>query len=92
MADENILSPTPFNPLDKRHLGESVAAAMLKSEVHPLPPEKFKGAGIYAIYYTGDFEAYGNLAAVNSNGQFQPELAKVDLDSVLTMAQLFLSD
>ena len=70
MADENILSPTPFNPLDKRHLGESVAAAMLKSEVHPLPPEKFKGAGIYAIYYTGDFEAYGNLAAVNSNGQF----------------------
>ena len=70
MADENILSPTPFNPLDKRHLGESVAAAMLKSEVHPLPPEKFKGAGIYAIYYTGDFEAYGNMAAVNSNGQF----------------------
>ena len=57
MPEENILAPAPFNPLDKRHLGESVASAMLKSPIHPLPPEKFKGAGIYAIYYTGDFEA-----------------------------------
>ena len=55
MPEENILAPAPFNPLDKRHLGESVASAMLKSPIHPLPPEKFKGAGIYAIYYTGDF-------------------------------------
>ena len=46
MPEENILAPAPFNPLDKRHLGESVASAMLKSPIHPLPPEKFKGAGI----------------------------------------------
>ena len=46
---EDIFAPTPYNPLDKRNLGESVAGAMLKSEIHPLPPEKFKGAGIYAI-------------------------------------------
>ena len=31
MPEENILAPAPFNPLDKRHLGESVASAMLKS-------------------------------------------------------------
>ena len=70
MPEENILAPAPFNPLDKRHLGESVASAMLKSPIHPLPPEKFKGAGIYAIYYTGDFEAYQNLAEVNRDNMF----------------------
>lgn len=70
MANDTIPSPTPFNPLDKRHLGESVAAAMLKSDIHPLPPEKFRGAGIYAIYYIGDFEAYADLAVINRDGQF----------------------
>ena len=28
----------PFNPLDKRHLGESVAEALTLREVGPLPP------------------------------------------------------
>lgn len=37
MPEENILAPAPFNPLDKRHLGESVASAMLKSPIHPCP-------------------------------------------------------
>lgn len=31
---EDIFAPTPYNPLDKRNLGESVAGAMLKSEIH----------------------------------------------------------
>lgn len=70
MAQDHIPAPVPFNPLDKRHLGESVAAAMLKSPVHSMPPEKFIGAGIYAIYYTGDFEAYNDLAKVNRDNQF----------------------
>lgn len=61
----------PFNPLDKKNLGASVAEAMLASPVHPLDalPE-FKGAGIYAIYYTGDHEAYGELARRNRDGKF----------------------
>lgn len=70
MANDDIPSPIPFNPLDKRHLGESVAAAMLKTDIHNLPPEKFKGAGIYVIYYIGDFEAYSELSATNRDGQF----------------------
>lgn len=37
---EDIFAPIPYNPLDKRNLGESVAGAMLKSEIHPLPPKK----------------------------------------------------
>ena len=41
----------PFNPLDKRNLGESVADAALHSELHTLPPEPFIGAGVYLLYF-----------------------------------------
>ena len=61
----------PFNPLDKKNLGASVAEALLSKEVHPLGAlPAFEGAGVYAIYYTGDFAAYGRLASLNQNGQF----------------------
>ncbi len=61
----------PFNPLDKKNLGASVAEAMLASEVHPLDAlHEFKGAGIYAIYYTGDHEAYAELARRNKDGKY----------------------
>ena len=46
----------PYNPLDKKNLGVSAATALLSSAVHNLPPEKFIGAGVYAIYYRGEFE------------------------------------
>ncbi|MDR2076618.1 MAG: Eco29kI family restriction endonuclease [Desulfovibrio sp.] len=62
----------PYNPLDKMNLGGSVADAMLESAVHPLGGlEPFNGAGIYAIYYTGDFEAYKPLATKNKDGKFE---------------------
>ena len=61
----------PFNPLDKRHLGESTAEALLQTKAQPLPPEPFIGAGVYAIYYIGSFSAYNKLAEVNRNGQFR---------------------
>lgn len=62
----------PYNPLDKMNLGGSVADAMLESAVHPLGGlESFDGAGIYAIYYTGDFEAYKPLAVKNKDGKFE---------------------
>ena len=58
----------PFNPLDKRALGESVADALLERRVGPLPPEQsFPGAGIYAIYYTGSFDLYAPIAERNRN-------------------------
>jgi hypothetical protein len=63
---------TPYNPLDKINLGGSVADAMLESAIHALgDPEPFNGAGIYAIYYTGDFQAYRPLAAKNTHGKFE---------------------
>ncbi|MCH8328295.1 MAG: restriction endonuclease, partial [Candidatus Marinimicrobia bacterium] len=50
---------TPYNPLDKRNLGVSVAEALLSRKAVPLGKVKrFKGAGIYVIYYAGGFPAY----------------------------------
>ncbi|MBI2751156.1 MAG: Eco29kI family restriction endonuclease [Burkholderiales bacterium] len=56
----------PYNPLDKKNLGASVAEALLGRKSHPLSGlPAFHGAGIYAIYYTGDFEAYQRLRDQN---------------------------
>lgn len=50
---------TPYNPLDKQNLGKSVAEALLAMDMMPLVGiEGFIGAGIYAIYYSGEFEPY----------------------------------
>lgn len=56
----------PFNPLDKRNLGTSVAEALLARQRDSLPPaDKFVAAGVYAIYYQGLFEPYQPIAARN---------------------------
>jgi hypothetical protein len=61
----------PFNPLDKKNLGASVAEALLTKDVHPLGDlPVFEGAGIYAIYYTGSFDSYAQIARLNRDGQF----------------------
>jgi hypothetical protein len=61
----------PFNPLAKRHLGESVGQAMLRQAVVPLRDlSAFDGAGIYAIYYTGSFQGYEVIAEKNRNQRF----------------------
>lgn len=61
----------PFNPLDKRNLGENVCQAMLRQEVAPLSKlTRFRGAGIYAIYYSGKFAAYKPIAKSNMGGEF----------------------
>jgi hypothetical protein len=60
----------PYNPLDKLHLGESVAKALLARPVVALPPEPFTGAGIYALYYVGKFPAYNTIAEKNANDQW----------------------
>src|SRR5438445_5703301 len=63
-------SPKPYNPLDKKNLGVSVAEALLTQPISFLPPEQFIGAGIYAIYYAGEFEHYESLAADNREGKW----------------------
>lgn len=62
----------PYNPLDKKNLGVSVADALLDRSGSLLPPaEPFVGAGVYAIYYFGSFSAYKPLAALNRDGQLR---------------------
>src|SRR5437899_7326306 len=62
---------SPFNPLDKAVLARTVARALLEAPVVHLPPsEAFDGAGLYAIYYVGDFPAYGKIAVSNQNSRF----------------------
>lgn len=56
----------PYNPLDKKNLGASVAEALLGRKPRPLGDlSSFHGAGIYAIYYTGNFDAYQRLSEQN---------------------------
>lgn len=68
MTKSNLI---PFNPLDKRHLGESVGQAMLFRPVVALGNlQQFNGAGVYAIYYTGKFPGYELISECNQNELF----------------------
>jgi len=61
----------PFNPLDKKNLGASVAEALVSQPAHPLGElPAFFGSGIYAIYYRGQHMAYGPVSRPNqADGQ-----------------------
>jgi len=62
-----------FNPLDMENLARSIV-----TRIEEMPPvaldavPAFKGAGIYALYYTGDFAAYADLAAANAETVLHP--------------------
>lgn len=52
----------PFNPLEKKHLAESVANALESQPMVPLGAiERSDGAGVYLIYYSGPFESYSEV-------------------------------
>jgi len=70
MEKSKVKKVEPFNPLDKTNIGRNVAEAMLKGPIHSFPPEPFHGAGIYAIYYSGDFLLYKEIAESNSNKEY----------------------
>jgi hypothetical protein len=56
----------PYNPLEKENLGKSVADSLVSRTTVPLGKiERFHGAGVYAIYYTGSFDAYAELGKWN---------------------------
>jgi hypothetical protein len=58
MSDERI-----YNPLDKDHLAENIVREFFKRKLHPLPPaESFAGAGIYALYYRGNYPLYRKIS------------------------------
>lgn len=62
----------PYNPLDMVHLGESIFNAMITSQPTPVDAVgTFLGGGIYAIYYTGEYEPYKLLANENRHSSFR---------------------
>lgn len=55
-----------FDPLSYANLGLSIVNALERQPVESLVEvERFDGAGIYALYYTGDYPAYRSLSEVN---------------------------
>ena len=62
--------PTPYNPLTKKNLAASIVSRLLHQGPQKLPPRNFVGAGVYLIYYTGDFDAYKLVSNANRNGRF----------------------
>ena len=65
----------PFNPLDKKNLGASVAEALIGRPPEPLGGlQTFIGVGIYAIYYRGAFPAYKRIAEINKADEKNPML------------------
>jgi len=58
----------PYNPLEKENLGKSVADSLIKQKPVPLGLiERFSGAGVYTIYYTGAFDTYSKLGDWNTS-------------------------
>lgn len=51
----------PYNPLEKHNIGESIVKALLETDILPLPPQPFIGAGVYAIYYNGSSPVYSSF-------------------------------
>ena len=47
---------TEYDPLDYDNLARSVVNALLTAAAAPLPPDRFEGAGVYAIYYRGPLD------------------------------------
>lgn len=66
------MTETPYNPLSTPNLAASVGEALLERPVNALENlPQFEGAGIYAIYYTGDFPAYEAISKANKEGEFR---------------------
>ncbi|MBK8184057.1 MAG: Eco29kI family restriction endonuclease [Candidatus Competibacteraceae bacterium] len=62
---------TPYNPLDKLNLGKSVVQALLGQDARAMAGiGETRGAGVYAIYYTGSFPAYEPVASRNRDRVF----------------------
>lgn len=54
----------PFDPLAVENIGVTLAVELLEQPLQPLPPDRFAGAGVYVLYYTGSHPAYTSLMAL----------------------------
>jgi len=52
-----------YDPLDYETLADNIVRALESRPLSTLPPDRFVGAGVYAVYYTGRLEMYAPLVA-----------------------------
>lgn len=74
----------PFDPLSYENLGGSISRALDEEIVEPLAElKRFDGAGVYALYYTGDFPSYAPLARANQHepGSWAIYIGKAEAES-----------
>lgn len=65
MANESLPIIEPYNPLDKKNIGNSISNELMSHDIQLLPPKPFIGAGVYAIFYIGNNDIYKALADYN---------------------------
>jgi hypothetical protein len=64
------VASAPYDPLDLKTLAESMARVVLEQPVHQQAKvPAFEGAGIYVIYYTGDYEPYKSITQRYQDGR-----------------------
>jgi hypothetical protein len=60
----------PYNPLDIPSVALSLALEILEQPLCDIPPDvRFPGAGVYVLYYTGDFDVYRPLWTETKSGR-----------------------
>jgi hypothetical protein len=65
--------PGPYNPLDKLNIARSIESELLRRAGDPLKAvDHLTGAGVYVIYYTGDFQPYAPIATANQGDLAMP--------------------
>ncbi|EHR48750.1 Eco29kI restriction endonuclease [Saccharomonospora marina XMU15] len=53
-SPSKLPKPDRFNPLDPAAIGAILRERLEQEESHDFPPDPFRGAGLYALYYVGD--------------------------------------
>lgn len=67
------MSSSPYNPLDKWNFAKSIESEILGRSPNPLGgTDHIEGAGVYVLYYQGDFPSYAPIAAANQNELSRP--------------------
>lgn len=73
-----------FDPLSYENLGASISRALDEQPVVPISDlPKFNGAGVYALYYSGDFPGYKPVAEANRKepGSWAIYIGKAEAES-----------
>lgn len=64
---------TEYDPLDYANLARSCVLELLKQPLYSLPlSRRFRGAGVYALFYTGEFEPYSEYRVAEQADATRP--------------------